>query len=59
MSTLHTMRLHALACAVVSCLCAPAALAQDTAATPAHGGGAVSTGMRAHQVSMAQLSPFA
>ncbi|WP_042816626.1 TonB-dependent receptor plug domain-containing protein, partial [Xanthomonas citri] len=32
MSTLHTMRLHALACAVVSCLCAPAALAQDTAA---------------------------
>ncbi|MBV6842274.1 TonB-dependent receptor [Xanthomonas euvesicatoria] len=32
MSTLHTMRLHVLACAVVSCLCAPAALAQDTAA---------------------------
>ncbi|WP_033007153.1 hypothetical protein, partial [Xanthomonas vasicola] len=32
MSTLHTLRLHALACAVVSCLCAPAALAQDTAA---------------------------
>ncbi|WP_236495710.1 hypothetical protein, partial [Xanthomonas perforans] len=23
MSTLHTMRLHALACAVVSCLCVP------------------------------------
>ncbi|MET0551129.1 MAG: TonB-dependent receptor, partial [Xanthomonas sp.] len=35
MSTLHTLRLHALACAVVSCLCAPAALAQDTAAAPA------------------------
>ena len=29
MSTLHTLRLHALACAVASCLCAPVALAQQ------------------------------
>ena len=39
MSTLHTLRLHALACAVTTCLCAPLALAQDAtppAPDPAH-----------------------